>query len=518
MLLFIPVDNRELISRFAHSCGGRKSSHFACEADSLETKGFDNLPPAQAKLVSESNALKKPGDSWRNCRLPKGAGGAASSGGDYPLCGVCVRRNILRDRPPLEGCGEYEVWAELDSAEHPLPTPLANIERKKKEREEKAQEEAAKKVEEQVAQLELEGGEEVTEQEAQELARAARQEAEEGKALSEAEEEEEEGEEEDDYGGVRPLCSYPQITNLDEIHAAYPNATFILNLRPVEKWIRSVSKWTGDRRRSGTGYLRQVLTRCDFPGLPAGKGGDDADLEAFYNGHSDRVREFVRRHPSHKLVEVNIEEADAAKVMEEAFGISYECWAVRNASPGGGGGRGDRPRGRIQRIREMMDAGDLRDGGPDRAMDDDVVDRLRQRRRERADERRRRRGTEGNVRRGRDESERERRRNDRLDLNRADDLREEMMGDRMRRREWHREDLIGDRMETRRAERRPGRGGGDSKDGGGRGRGRRRGTMDRMLTRRRDGRSRLRYRRYPMCENVEDLFQEQWKDTMKAEK
>mmetsp|Transcript_4625 Transcript_4625/g.12997 ORF Transcript_4625/g.12997 Transcript_4625/m.12997 type:complete len:106 (-) Transcript_4625:510-827(-) len=98
------------------------------------------------------------------------------------------------------------------------------------------------------------------------------------------------------------------------------------------------------------GYLRQVLTRCDFPGLPAGKGEDDADLKAFYDGHYQRVRYFVHRHPSHALVEVNIEEAVAGKVVEEAFGILSECWTVRNASSGAGGGW----HGRHDRLKALL--------------------------------------------------------------------------------------------------------------------------------------------------------------------
>eukprot|EP00908_Phaeocystis_cordata_P016108 Transcript_27351.p1 GENE.Transcript_27351~~Transcript_27351.p1 ORF type:complete len:327 (+),score=58.43 Transcript_27351:62-1042(+) len=29
-------------------------------------------------------------------------------------CGICVRHNVEAGRPPLNGCGEYDVWAQLD--------------------------------------------------------------------------------------------------------------------------------------------------------------------------------------------------------------------------------------------------------------------------------------------------------------------------------------------------------------------------------------------------------------------
>ena len=145
---------------------------------------------------------------------------------------------------------------------------------------------------------------------------------------------------------VRPLCSYPQITHLQEIHDAYPNATFILNLRPVENWIRSISKWAGDKRRTSGGYLRQVLAMCDLPGFPSGVGKTDDELRAFYENHSNRIRSFVERNPSHALVEVSIEAEKAGRFLEENFGISHHCWKVRNANPEkagfGGAGEGQR--------------------------------------------------------------------------------------------------------------------------------------------------------------------------------
>ena len=141
--------------------------------------------------------------------------------------------------------------------------------------------------------------------------------------------------EEEEIGGVdvRPLCSFPQITHLEEIHAAYPNATFILNLRPVDNWIKSISKWSGDKRRTKGGYLRQALTQCDLPGFPSGVGKTDEELVTFYQDHSRRIRDFVKDHPSHALVEVDIEAEDAGKRMQQRFGVSHHCWKLRNASP-----------------------------------------------------------------------------------------------------------------------------------------------------------------------------------------
>lgn len=120
-------------------------------------------------------------------------------------------------------------------------------------------------------------------------------------------------------------CHFPQIEYLDLLHAAYPNATWILNLRPVNNWMRSVNNWNS---------LRSRFTDCDFPsiGFPRGVGKEDDDFRAFYEGQTARVREFVAQHPTQKLVEVEIESDSAASTMNAAFnnGVDDGCWGHAN--------------------------------------------------------------------------------------------------------------------------------------------------------------------------------------------
>jgi hypothetical protein len=322
-------------------CGGQLSSHFACNNHYTV-----NETAPESMVESILREMVQP-ESWRNCRLPAQAGITADvvandndnanananitdididvndadavererrhaarsiDSGRFPLCAVCIERNIKRGRPPFEGCGVYDVWAEIDSAEHPLPSLLA-----------REQELAQEQLEADAAGDELsDTGSELDNNENDKYGQERAKE-----------------DEEEEIGGadVRPLCSYPQITHLEEIHAAYPNATFILNLRPVDNWIKSISKWSGDKRRTKGGYLRQVLTQCDLPGFPSGVGKTDQELETFYQDHSRRIRDFVKDHPSHALVEVDIEAEDAGKRMQQRFGVSHHCWKLRNASP-----------------------------------------------------------------------------------------------------------------------------------------------------------------------------------------
>jgi len=73
----------------------------------------------------------------------------------------------------------------------------------------------------------------------------------------------------------------------------------------------------------------------------------DDDLELFYEGQAERGCNLVRRHTSHALVEVQIDDEGAGAVMEGAFGISKECWIARNK--GGNNDRGEGERGRLKR-------------------------------------------------------------------------------------------------------------------------------------------------------------------------
>eukprot|EP00980_Cylindrotheca_fusiformis_P008840 scaffold1888_cov120-Cylindrotheca_fusiformis.AAC.10 len=123
------------------------------------------------------------------------------------------------------------------------------------------------------------------------------------------------------YRGLIPSSAIylPQHFALDAIHAYAPNSTFVLNLRPVADWVASVSNWFG----LGGRFLRRF--RIDHRRTNRTKA-----LEDIFKNHSLLVRQFVNRHPSHKLVEVNIAHPNAGKVFATEFGLNENCWAKHN--------------------------------------------------------------------------------------------------------------------------------------------------------------------------------------------
>lgn len=124
---------------------------------------------------------------------------------------------------------------------------------------------------------------------------------------------------------------FPQMTNLLDIHDEVPNATFVLIHRNTTEWERSVTRWRLSPKGKHGPTMRSRFVSRDLPDLPAGKGGRDGELGEWFNRHILRVREFVRKNPSHKLVEVDLEDVLAGEKMSAAFGTNASCWGHANA-------------------------------------------------------------------------------------------------------------------------------------------------------------------------------------------
>ena len=118
---------------------------------------------------------------------------------------------------------------------------------------------------------------------------------------------------------------FPQVEQLNQIHKAYPNATFMLTFRSMESWYRSISNYYTWKRS-----LKDVMR--NITGLPAGKGSNAEEFSQFFCNHVKRVRQFVEQHPSHSLVEVDIECDTSGSFMENVFGIGKQCWGRSNAN------------------------------------------------------------------------------------------------------------------------------------------------------------------------------------------
>ena len=161
-----------------------------------------------------------------------------------------------------------------------------------------------------------------------------------------------------------PPCSFPQISMLDEIHAEYPHATFILNFRPVNHWIQSAANYNRLASR-----WKILNCRREIPGLiqnrepvmrkrhstnaadndddnvvgPGVRDDDDyfdgsdfkrrwhMDLQQWWCGHVTHIREFVKQHPTHKLIEIDLyDDHGTAELLVKLFKSRKECWGQSN--------------------------------------------------------------------------------------------------------------------------------------------------------------------------------------------
>lgn len=112
-------------------------------------------------------------------------------------------------------------------------------------------------------------------------------------------------------------CYFPQIQALEEFSREHPDAVFLLNMRNVEHWIHSVQQWFG---------LAKRLASCEAgPESPLPE-----HLKAWYCQQMLRVRQFVADHPSHTLMEIDIEDNTTGQRLQDMFGLSASYWVQHN--------------------------------------------------------------------------------------------------------------------------------------------------------------------------------------------
>jgi len=144
----------------------------------------------------------------------------------------------------------------------------------------------------------------------------------------------------------------PQHYTLPLLYEHYPNATWILNTRETpERWATNVLHWYSVTSRilhsfgleyhdyEGNitiglkhGVTNQRLYRELDKGIerahdPIAHQRRHAQLTMIYKQHSQKVKEFSRRFPSLKLVEINVDDPQAGVVLSQAFpSMGARCW------------------------------------------------------------------------------------------------------------------------------------------------------------------------------------------------
>jgi hypothetical protein len=105
----------------------------------------------------------------------------------------------------------------------------------------------------------------------------------------------------------RDDCFFPQLELLEVFHEEVPDATFVMNFRPIGDWIKSVTEWRG---------LLPRFSSCHLPNMPRGipkdVGRPEHDLTLFWCSHVLHVRHFVQEFPSHILIELDLYDSNTS--------------------------------------------------------------------------------------------------------------------------------------------------------------------------------------------------------------
>lgn len=129
-------------------------------------------------------------------------------------------------------------------------------------------------------------------------------------------------------------CAFPQISMLDEIHQEHPNATFVLNFRPIHHWMSSAAKW-----KHMTARWRQKGCIKNLPGFVKLKERPKSDerrkleLQRWWCSHISHIRAFVKQYPSHKLIELDLyDDEHSADTLATLFDSKKSCWGQTNVN------------------------------------------------------------------------------------------------------------------------------------------------------------------------------------------
>lgn len=126
----------------------------------------------------------------------------------------------------------------------------------------------------------------------------------------------------DGWGSKGKMLFFPQISLLNDIIDAYPNGTYFLTFRNMEGWYNSVTNWRSPSNRT-------LISRMIHSSVPGLEGGSLHNFTNFFCSHVKRVRATV---PSHRLVEVDIENPNAGQLLSDMFDIDESCWKKTNVN------------------------------------------------------------------------------------------------------------------------------------------------------------------------------------------
>ena len=98
----------------------------------------------------------------------------------------------------------------------------------------------------------------------------------------------------------------------------------------MTKWYNSLKGWRTRYPNGDFGTFDLKIRDMNITGFPAGRGRNLEEFSDWFCSHVKKVRNLV---PSHRLVEIDLEDPRIGIKLEEIFGIDKSCWGRANINP-----------------------------------------------------------------------------------------------------------------------------------------------------------------------------------------
>jgi len=205
-----------------------------------------------------------------------------------------------------------------------------------------------------------------------------------------------------DIGLQGPPCYYASLHDggLENIARYYPQGTILLVTRNATSWARSIGKWGSILHRwekvcGFDGHIHNTTTNMKYwnnmyeqvPWIPNVSHEKKRMLKEeywvnFYLAHTQKIREFAMKHLSLTYVEVELENENMGKILQEYTKVSPDCvmdchpgpkWIKQNNATSRCHPVGQNPT-LLKEIQQDGENGDINDEDRDNVPDDDNTD------------------------------------------------------------------------------------------------------------------------------------------------
>ena len=123
-------------------------------------------------------------------------------------------------------------------------------------------------------------------------------------------------------------CVVPQVAHLKSLLVALPTACFVLNTRPVDRWLASVEAHVTPHRYANWSMFDRMVRNCPIDAQ------NGAGLAAWARAHVARSKDLVARSRCGVVVDIEAPVPDVGAALAATINDTHaRCWGQANARP-----------------------------------------------------------------------------------------------------------------------------------------------------------------------------------------